>query len=104
MMISNIIIFIIIFILSLIVGYRICYLINYKPQIEDPYNLKKQHLILTWNSQNYHIHHWITFSIIIILLFLGRYCSFCVFLMIIGLSLGCVFEGFLFDDWYKIKI
>ena len=99
-MISNIITLI----LSSIIGYRVCYLINYKPQMSDPYKLKKQHLILTWNSQEYHIHHWITFSIIVLLLILGRYCSIHIFLMVIGLSLGCVLEGFLFDDWYKIKI
>ena len=93
-----------IFIISTLFGYKICYLINYKPQINDPHKFKKQHLILTWNSQDYHIHHWITFSIIIILLIIGRYCPLYIFLMVIGLSVGCILEGFLFNDWYQIKL
>ena len=95
---------IVVIIISTLLGYRICYLINYKPQKNDPLKKNQQHLILTWNSQDYHIHHWITFSIIILLLILGRYCPFYIFLMLIGLSLGCALEGFLFSDWYIIKL
>ena len=95
---------IIIIITSTLFGYKVCYLVNYQPQINDPYKVKKQHLILTWNSQDYHIHHWITFSIIIVFIILGRYCPFYIFLIVIGLSFGCILEGFLFDDWYKIKL
>lgn len=87
-----------------IIGYKICYYINYLPQQNDPLKQKKQHLILTWNSSEYHIHHWITFSIIIMLLIIGRYSSFYLLILIIGLSSGCILEGFLFDDWYKIRI
>lgn len=90
--------------ISTLIGYRICYLINYKPQQNDSLKNTKQHLILTWNSQDYHIHHWITFSFIIVLSIIGRYCSFYFFLAIIGLSLGCILEGFLFDDWHRIKL
>ena len=90
--------------ISIIIGYIICYYLNYLPQQNDPLKQKKQHLILTWNSQEYHIHHWITFSVIIVLIMIGRYSSFYLFLCIIGFSLGCILEGFLFSDWYKIKI
>ena len=65
-----------------IIGYLICYRINYLPQQNDSNNLKKQHLILTWNSQDYHIHHWITFSIIIILCIIARYSHFILFILI----------------------
>ena len=91
-------------IIFIIIGYKICYHINYLPQQGQLKHLKKQYLILTWNSQDYHIHHWITFSIIIILLIIGRYCPLYIFLMVIGLSLGCILEGFLFNDWYQIKL
>lgn len=90
--------------ISIIIGYIICYYLNYLPQQNDLLKQKKQHLILTWNSQSYHIHHWITFSIIILLIIIGRYSSFYLIIIIIGFSFGCALEGFLFDDWYKIKI
>lgn len=91
-------------IIFIIIGYKICYHINYLPQQGQLKDLKKQYLILTWNSQDYHIHHWISFTIIIIMLFIGRYTSRILFVGLIGLSVGCVLEGFLFDDWHQIKV
>lgn len=95
---------IILLVISIIIGFKICYYLNYLPQQNDPLKQKKQHLILTWNSQEYHIHHWITFSIIIMLIIIGRYLSFYLLVILIGLSFGCILEGFLFDDWYKIRL
>jgi len=95
---------IILLVISIIIGYKICYYLNYLPQQNDPLKQKKQHLILTWNSQEYHIHHWITFSIIILLIIIGRYVSFYLIVILVGLSFGCIIEGFLFDDWYKIRL
>ena len=95
---------IILLVISIIIGFKICYYLNYLPQQNDPLKQKKQHLILTWNSQEYHIHHWITFSIIILLIIIGRYVSFYLLVILIGLSFGCILEGFLFNDWYKIRL
>ena len=95
---------IILLVISIIIGFKICYYLNYLPQQNDPLKQKKQHLILTWNSQEYHIHHWITFSIIIMLIIIGRYLPFYLLVLLIGLSFGCILEGFLFNDWYKIRL
>ena len=39
-------------IIFIIIGYKICYHINYLPQQGQLKDLKKQYLILTWNSQD----------------------------------------------------
>ena len=55
---------------STLIGFSIAYLVHYLPYSLEKKNKEKiytKKLILTWNSKNYHIHHWITFSIIIIL-------------------------------------
>ena len=92
---------------SIFVGYIISYLIHYLPHsLEKKTNDKKytKKLILTWNSKQYHIHHWITFSIIILLAILGKYAPRPFFYVLIGLSLGTIFEDFLFDNIFKIEI
>jgi len=92
---------------SILIGFSISYLVHYLPHSFEKKNKEKKYtkkLILTWNSKQYHIHHWITFTIIIILLLLGRYVYDPVFFVFIGLSLGTIFEDFLFDNIFKIEM
>ena len=91
---------------SIFVGYSIAYLIHYLPHQIDTGKKKSysKKLILTWNSKHYHIHHWITFSIIILLLLIGKYAPKTIMYVFIGLSLGSIFEDFLFDNIFKIEI
>jgi len=77
------------------------YIINYLPKVKG--SKKPQKLLLYWGWNTYHIHHWITFSLVILILLLGRYSNKTLFHILIGVSLGCIFEGFLFKDFLKIK-
>uniref|UniRef100_A0A6C0B3X6 Uncharacterized protein n=1 Tax=viral metagenome TaxID=1070528 RepID=A0A6C0B3X6_9ZZZZ len=91
------------FIVSIILGYLLVFFINYLPQQNDHTNDFIQKLELTWNSKIFHIHHWITFSMIILTLFIGRYAKPFIFNIVVGLFIGGIMEGFLFDDWYIIS-
>ena len=89
---------------STLIGYTLAYFIHYLPHKNDKEKKYTKKLILTWNSKQYHIHHWITFSIIILLLLIGKYVPTPVLLVLIGLSLGTIFEDFLFDNIFKIEV
>ena len=91
------------FILSIIIGFLLSYYIHYLPVINDINNENKKKLILFWNKKIYHIHHWITFSMIIFLLILGAILPTPILYICIGLSLGTICEDFLFDDIFKIE-
>ena len=86
-----------------IVGFLITYRVNYLPQ-QIKNNNSKQHLVLTWNSKRYHLHHWLTFTLIIFIMFISRYSNFKLFIILVGLLLGAILEGFLFKDWYVFVI
>ena len=90
-------------ILSIVIGYLLAYFINYLPQQKDININFLQKLELTWNSKKYHIHHWITFLIIILSMLIGRYTDFKSFSVLFGLLIGGILEGFLFDDWHIIR-
>ena len=93
-----------IFIISVIVGYTLSYYIHYLPHKNDVNKKKTKKLILTWNSKKYNIHHWITFSLVILIVLLGKYSSDELIAIYIGLCLGTIFEDFLFDNIFKIEI
>ena len=93
-----------VFILSIIIAYMLSYYIHYLPHKNDVDKKYTKKLILTWNSKQYHIHHWITFSIVIIILLLGKYSNDYLIAIYIGLCLGTIFEDFLFDNIFKIEI
>lgn len=62
----------------------------------------KKKLILQWNKYCYHIHHWITFSILILItynLFLPSYIK----KILIYLFIGVILENFTFKGIFKIK-
>ena len=88
---------IIILLLSIIVGIIITYFVNYKSK-------KVQKLILYWDKNKYHIHHWITYSVLIFFLLLGSFLPFSVLLVLIGLGIGCNIVSCFYKDWCKIKI
>lgn len=92
-----------------IVGFLIAYLIHYLPWKADKHierserkNTKK--LILTWNSVEYHIHHWITFSLVTMLLLMGYYGGGMLVFGCVGLSTGAVVEDFLFKGIFRFNI
>jgi len=88
--------------ISLLFGFILAYFVNYKKNKKNKKNL--QELVLFINNNCYHIHHYITYSLFILFILLGRFVKnnyiiyFIIFFMI-GLSI----EDLLFDDWYIIK-
>ena len=95
---------ILVFILSIIVAYTLSYYIHYLPSKNDIDKKYTKKLILTWDSKQYHIHHWITFSLVIFILLLGKYSNDYLIAIYIGLCLGTIFEDFLFDNIFKIEV
>ncbi len=97
-------ILILVFIISIIISYTLSYYIHYLPHKNDVNKKYTKKLILTWDSKQYHIHHWITFSLVIFILLLGKYSNDYLIAIYIGLCLGTIFEDFLFDNIFKIEI
>jgi hypothetical protein len=66
----------------------------------------RQELDLLIGNNCYHIHHWIYFTIIIIIIFIGKYINIFFFYSIIGILIGFILEDFLFIknmSIFKIK-
>ena len=90
--------------ISIILGFILLYLINYLPEKKDKKNTYILELYLFINGQCYHIHHWITLSIILILIFLiNRIDNIIILNIIVGFILGAILEDFLFKDEFKLK-
>jgi len=89
----------------LIIGFTLAYFINYKPNMKN--KNERQELDLLIGNKCYHIHHWITFTLIIIILFIGKYIiTQSLFFSIIGILFGFILEDFLFTgkkSLFKIK-
>lgn len=93
----------IILLLSFIIGFFLLYKINYIPNMYHE-NIR-QELILYIQDSSYHIHHWITFSLFLFFIFIGKYLKNEIILsIIVGTFLGFIVEGFLFKDRFNIKL
>ena len=91
--------------LATLICFLLLYFINFLPVKEHK---KKNTYILELyffiNNQCYHIHHWITLSVILIIIFLINIIDNIIILnIIIGLILGAILEDFLFKDEFKLK-
>ena len=64
-------------------------------------SVKIQKLILRWEGECFHIHHWLTFSGILCAFVLGRYLSHTHFKIGIVILLGIIAEDFLFKDVFS---
>ena len=79
----------------ILIGFLIAYFLNYKPNLNHK-NLR-QELDLLLGNTCYHIHHWIYFSIIIILILIGRYVkNVYIIYLFVALFIGFILEDFLF--------
>lgn len=85
--------YIIIFLISFLITARINYHNN---------SSKIQKLLLRWNRMCFHIHHWITFSVILFAFILGRYVNINVFYILIACVFGIIAESFLFKDVFSV--
>ena len=64
-----------------------------------------QKMILYINDYKYHIHHWLTFSILLSFLLIGKYLkNNIIFNIILGLLLGTIIEGLLFEDRFSFTV
>ena len=92
-------------IISVIFGFLIGYIFNYSPHKKHGKKLRyRQEFDLFIGKYCYHIHHWITLSVLLIVLNLGKYdMDGVLFNFTEWFILGLILEGFLFKDAFKIK-
>ena len=97
--------------IGFVYGFILSYIIHYLPweeenhkQIETKDKKYSKKLILIWNLKQYHIHHWVTFSLICVFLLIGRFASNQLLYLLLGLSLGSILEDFLFDTIFDFNV
>lgn len=88
------------FILGLTISFLTLYSFNFLPSKEK--NFKEQ-LDLYIGKYCFHLHHWITTFILIMVLVLGKYSDNDIFRLSLGVLVGICFEDFLFRDIFKIR-
>lgn len=95
---------------------------NYFPNVDGKLKSenKVQELILFMNHSCYHIHHWITFTAVLVVFYMGvicghvtpfsarphdtlRYVPHAALLLPVAVLLPWIVEGLLFSDWNEIK-
>ena len=86
--------YIIIFAISFLITARINYHNN---------SAKIQKLLLRWNKMCFHIHHWITFGVILFAFVAGRYINIGLFNIVVAIIFGIIAEGFLFKDVFSVS-
>ena len=103
--------FYILLLIGFVYGFIVSYIIHYLPweeenhkQIETKDKKYSKKLILTWDLKQYHIHHWVTFSLICVFLLIGRFASNQLLYLLLGLSLGTILEDFLFDTIFDFNV
>jgi hypothetical protein len=64
---------------------------------------KIQKMILRWNNMCFHVHHWITFSVLLFAFASGRYLNITMFNVMIAIFFGIIAESFLFKDVFDVK-
>ena len=85
-----------IYFIGLCAGFMLAYMVNYKSQ-------KKQALILQWNNKCYHIHHWITYSIIVLTILAAKHYSVSVDYAMIYFLVGLILEDFLYRNIFQLR-
>ena len=103
--------FYILLLIGFVYGFIVSYIIHYLPweeenhkQIETKDKKYSKKLILIWDLKQYHIHHWVTFSLICVFLLIGRFASNQLLYLLLGLSLGTILEDFLFDTIFDFNV
>jgi len=90
---------------SVVLGFVFAYKFNYSPNKKHGKDINyRQELDLFIGKTCYHIHHWIYFSILLIVFCLGKYDeTYYLSNIIMGALIGFIFEDFLFADVFWIK-
>ena len=86
--------------LFLLIGFLIAYFKNYKGRKNNNY---LQELILILENNCYHIHHFITIGLVIIMMIISRHLSKQSFYILVFFLIGISLEDLLYKDWNIIK-
>ena len=80
------------------VGFLIAYLVNYKRKSGNI-----QELIFVFNNKCFHIHHWILYSLFILLILLHRFIDYKYLYMLIAFLIGLSSEDLLYRNFMTIS-
>ena len=96
--------YVIIFIAA-IIGFILAVVINYIPSKHHHMDKSyRQEIDLFIANNCYHIHHWMSLTLVLLFLFIGKfYSDTYFFIILIGLLIGIILEDFLFGDVFKIR-
>ena len=83
-------------IIAILFGFILAYVLNYK-------STKKQALMLIWNDKCFHIHHWISYSMLLLVILFAKYFPIKIDIYIIFFLIGLILEDFLYRDIFKIR-
>ena len=64
----------------------------------------KEELKLYWGKSCYHIHHWITYTLFILLILLGKTHINYIINTLIAIFLGFICEDFLYRNIFQLRI
>jgi hypothetical protein len=85
-------------IILLIIGFLIAFKVNYQ---RNPNS--KQALMLIFNNKCYHIHHWVTYGLIILIILASKHLKNKYLFMIIYFLLGLISEDFLYRNILQFR-
>lgn len=62
----------------------------------------KQKIILFWGEDCFHLHHWLSLTILIIIMVFSRYSSLYAFEIAVVILVAFILEGFMFGNFLNI--
>ena len=77
-------------------GFFLAYILNYK-------STKTQALLLIWNDKCFHMHHWITYGILLLAMLFIKYFPVEIDYIAIFFIVGLILEDFLYRDIFQIR-
>jgi len=81
---------------AVIFGFFLAYMFNYKSS-------KKQALMLIWNEKCFHIHHWITYGILLLAMLFVKFFPMDIDYIAIFFIVGLILEDFLYRDIFQVR-
>ena len=81
---------------AVLLGFFIAFILNYKSS-------KKQALMLIWNDKCFHIHHWISYGIILLAMLFHKFFPMEIDYIVIFFIVGLILEDFLYRDIFQVR-
>ena len=85
--------------IGIILGFIILVFLNYFPSRKN----YKEELDFFIGKHCFHINHWVSLSIIILFVMVGRLASLKHYRFLIGILLGAILEDFMFRNIFNIR-